>query len=483
MLNVYDELGIDPSEPTASIRERLARIKANDATRASRSDAAGEAARARISQIEELEASFTDDTTRRAYDQGLRAAPAVETASGPDWLQLAWAYYAQEDFGPAEVAARKAREADKDNPDVWVVSAWIALVPITRHPLMSDESWMSAKINARARNQSMSVELLVDSAKKFADEAYTPFGSSAAGDVAHVRGVCFYFLEEFPRAIQSYTSALEATEDPATLGELYLRIALAAEQEKDIDQVLVALENWIRVTQDLSDVTMLQRALQSWCMFSRSYWYLVENKSMAAAFRSLLARVITCGLSESATSLLRGFCEHNIEISVIEQEKDSDKEQGEVLWKSFYEEWNRLCTNLDDFSRAGHGGYNDYTSLGSKPLSSYSTWLRPSESYNKGCGTLIREFEDPLREVKDASGSRPFFNGSGQRDKWDKAHQEYGSAQAILKAVSTFSQPALSAYDDYAKWSEQSKVRNTKRDERLLELRKLIEPLSDSGPR
>jgi len=315
-LNVYDELGIDPSEPTASIKDRLSRIKANDATRASRSDAAGEAARARISQIEEIEPSFIDDTSRQAYDQSLRSTPPVEKTSGPDWLQLAWAYYAQGDFGPAEVAARRAREADRDNPDVWVVSAWIALAPITRHPLASDESWddvlkrFQREDRTAANDPESALAALTDAAKKYADEAYTPFGSAAAGDVAHVRGVCFYFLKDLPRAIQSYKSALSTANNPLEKAELLLRMALAYEASKDPEQAVSSCET--ALSDEPGSIEPMQVPLES--LWSRLVVRLSEETplpSRSQEYGNWADRVRNGNMNTPAKDVLIGNCEAN----------------------------------------------------------------------------------------------------------------------------------------------------------------------------
>ena len=490
MLNVYDELGIDPSEPTASIRERLSRIKANDATRASRSDAAGEAARLRISQIEEVEPSFVDDTSRDAYDSALHTQATTATPTGPNWLQLAWSYYAQEDFGPAEVAARKARETDKDNPDVWVVSAWIALAPVTRHPLASDESWddvlkrFQRENRTAAHDPESALAALVESAKKYADEAYTPFGSAAAGDVAHVRGVCFYFQRDYPRAIQSYTNALETTEDPAAQGELYLRLTLAYETIGDVDQTLYASENLMRVTQDLSDPTMLNYGLRLWAKTVVGRPFLPEDE-LIQIYKASTDRAMTIGLRENVTDLLVGFCQQNLRqveehrqereeyqqaltrykekeddfIRVSKQHNDDLNKQA-ALWSAFYRGWSDLQTKL---SFQYTGSVENYDSMQIQPVPRLMNC--PPTPEDLGDWTPIQTLKDFAAQLEEISPNyyrRPMgILDPNKRIIWDMQQWNYEVAQKVLAKISSSSQPALHAFRKLTDWLQSTGIEST----------------------
>ncbi|GEM_PF-5746267 len=233
-VNLYDALGLDRGDSAAELSQRLERLRVGQATRARRGDAAGERARAQLALIDEAARVFADGDSKDRYDAKLRHDPPT----GPveiNWMQRVESYYLQEDFGAADIAVRKVPDADREGPAVWVLSAWIQLAPLTRSPLFSAEPWAASFDRFQQANHFVkdgsraALVAQVEQAKRHADEAFTldPLGKSA--DVFHVRGVCFYFLQDFDRAISNYRSALDLTSEPAEAAELCLRIALAHE--------------------------------------------------------------------------------------------------------------------------------------------------------------------------------------------------------------------------------------------------------------
>jgi tetratricopeptide (TPR) repeat protein len=304
LVNIYDSLGFDPSDPTETIRDGLAKRKARFATRRQREDAAGIEARRMYDLIEQVEGCFTSDAARMEYDRSLRATPAAAEPTGPNWLSLAWSYYAQEEFGPAEVAARKAREADRENPDAWVVSAWIELAPVTRHPLLSAEDRRAILRRERALAE------LAETAKKYADEAYTPFGTEAAADVAHVRGVCFYLLEDYDRAAQSFRAALASIDNPEERAELNLRLALSLTSVEENKGALEACEQGL-ATSDGVPEQLISSIERIWACSTISVSEAVTVDQRADAYAKHASHIRTAPIDPDCASRLAAVCDAN----------------------------------------------------------------------------------------------------------------------------------------------------------------------------
>jgi len=393
LVNFYDALGIDPSEPTESIRERLERIKVGQTSRAGRPDATGEKAREQLALISQAEPFFRDDDARDEYDRNLRTLPTEEGGT-PDWLQLAWSYYFQEDYGPAEVAARKAREADRENPSVWVVSAWIELAPVTRHPLLSDESWEGVLARFRKENRSAendpqsALTSLVESAKRYADEAYTPHGSEAAGDVAHVRGVCFYFLKDLPRAIQSYKTSLLAVEDPTERAELNLRTALAYEVAESSEQSLSACEGGLST--DTSVPPQLTDSLEM--LWSRTVIAMCEGTPLTArenAYNECKQRISASPVRSA--SILSQICDANAQRLAQYTSDQSAAAAARQRLSTAQQELSEVRSQWDRYSEdlSRRGGYHGLESPSMEVLKERKQQLSKSSSSHSGEITVV----------------------------------------------------------------------------------------------
>ncbi|MDR1265312.1 MAG: hypothetical protein LBK42_07050 [Propionibacteriaceae bacterium] len=342
IINFYDALGIDRSEPTANIRDRLERIEVGQATRAERDDAGGQRARDMLQLVRQAEPWFRDDAAREDYDRSLRAAPAADKPAKTDWLSRAWSYYFQRDFGAAEIAARKAREDDRDNPDTYVVSAWIELAPLTSHPLLSAESWdevlrrYQSSNRAAAHDPRSALAALAEAAKQYADEAYAIDDGSGAGDVLHVRGFCFYLLRDFPRAVQSYKSAATVTTDAVERAELALRTALAFEGQGQSDSIPAECEK------ALGGVDLpagLRQALEwVWSRGTVARCEAVPVESRKAAYDQA-ADAIAPGVAEASRRRLTDNCRRNEQrvadyqrAGELARKKNAARDRLEKIW-------------------------------------------------------------------------------------------------------------------------------------------------------
>jgi tetratricopeptide (TPR) repeat protein len=316
-INFYDALSLDRSDSTQTILSRIERIKAGQQSRAERPDAVGDAARAQLALIEQAERVFADDDARDAYDRSLAQAPAAPRQA-VDWLARAWSYYWQRDFGAAEVAARKAREDDRDNPDVYVVSAWIELAPVTAHPLTSDKSWRPVW------------DSLEEDAKRLADEAYALDESSP--DALHVRGACFYLLRDHARAVQTYRNALLAAPSPIETQELHLRIALAQEDAGDTERVRESCERAMTVA-----------ALPEATLAAERLWYRTvtadaERSPFAQrvdAYRNRLEQISASSANAQSKATLSQALEANIRrlnlLSEIQEESSRFRDRAQEM--------------------------------------------------------------------------------------------------------------------------------------------------------
>ncbi len=132
------------------------------------------------------------------YRRQLGAAPSSEDETKVDWVARAWNYYFSEDYGPASVSARKARQHDGDDPTAYVVSAWIEMA------------------DGDSRR-----------AEEYASEAYV---LDEQGDdtveVHEVRGATFIANEKYEKAISSLERALKRAPEPYK-PEIYARMAQA----------------------------------------------------------------------------------------------------------------------------------------------------------------------------------------------------------------------------------------------------------------
>lgn len=185
VVDYYRELHLDRGYSIQEINTKLKEQKQQWTQRASLAGSRGNQARELLALIDQAFEVFKDENSRERYERTLRASSS-DNDEGVDWVARAWTYYFAKDYGPATVAARKARESNPTDPTAFVVSAWIAL----------------------AEDQ-------FDRAEDYASEAFVldELGEDTF-DVHRVRGATFYLQHKYERAYESLKRALSrATEE------------------------------------------------------------------------------------------------------------------------------------------------------------------------------------------------------------------------------------------------------------------------------
>lgn len=216
-VNFYDELDLNPDDSAARLLEHLEQQRLGWLSRAGRSGEQGARARQRLLLIEQAQAAFTDDDARAFYDNHLsreREQGQNTTSEQIDWQDRAWSYYYMGDFGAAEVAARKAREAAPNDPMPYVVSTWVAL----------------------AENDTTN-------ARQFADEAFVLGGNKEnTVDVNHARAATYKHLEDTDRARHSINQAINSADSPALPVLLTFRASLCQKKSKHLEALIDYLQ-------------------------------------------------------------------------------------------------------------------------------------------------------------------------------------------------------------------------------------------------
>lgn len=223
-VNYYTEFHLDKDDSLEAIRKSLAVSKAQWGQRAALPGTRGDEARAQLALVAEAERAFSDDDARLAYDRSLRQAPTSEDEASVNWVNRAWTYYFVRDYGPAKVAARKARQHDADDPTAYVASAWIEL---------AESEWKTAK--------------------GYADEAFVldELGNDTF-DVHKVRGVTFYFADLYDKSIESFERALAKAPD-VMRADIYRRMSYTYRRMTRYDDALKSVLKGLEVRNLVED--------------------------------------------------------------------------------------------------------------------------------------------------------------------------------------------------------------------------------------
>ena len=209
VVNFYTELGLDRTWAVDQLQAKLQKLKLHWGRRASLAGKHGDEARERLSVIESALNTFSDEDAKERYDYRLRHADSVVSDDEVNWVARAWTYYFAEDYDAAAVAARKARERGSSDPAAYVVSAWIELA-----------------------------QYHTERALEYASEAYVlDENGDNAFEVQEVRGVVFYAMEKYNRAIEAFKKALTLAE-PTQMSEVYLRIVRTYMKGRNFDGAL-----------------------------------------------------------------------------------------------------------------------------------------------------------------------------------------------------------------------------------------------------
>lgn len=209
VVNFYTELGLDRTWDVDQLQAKLQKLKLHWGRRASLAGKHGDEARERLSVIESALNTFSDEDAKERYDYRLRHTDSVVSDDEVNWVARAWTYYFAEDYDAAAVAARKARERGSSDPAAYVVSAWIELA-----------------------------QYQAERALEYASEAYVlDENGDNAFEVQEVRGVVFYAMKKYNRAIEAFKKALTLAE-PTQVSEVYLRIVRTYMKDYNFDGAL-----------------------------------------------------------------------------------------------------------------------------------------------------------------------------------------------------------------------------------------------------
>ena len=108
VVDYYRELHLDRGYSIQEINTKLKEQKQQWTQRASLAGSRGNQARELLALIDQAFEVFKDEDSRERYERSLRTGSS-DNDEGVDWVARAWTYYFAKDYGPATVAARKAR--------------------------------------------------------------------------------------------------------------------------------------------------------------------------------------------------------------------------------------------------------------------------------------------------------------------------------------------------------------------------------------
>jgi len=244
VVNYYEEFALHREDPTQKLLKDLKKVQRQWRTLGVRSGREGEEANKKLRLIEKAFQVFQSDESRHAYDESLKQHPKdIKSEKKTDWINESWKYYFVGDNGPAKIAATKARSAENENPQCYVVSAWVELA----------EAWGSDAEKRQTYRK----------AKEFADESYVlDLEKEYVADVNFARGVCFLAIGQHTNAIECFLRALQEA-NPFTFCDIAWRAAISytilKQYDKAIDICLIAL----KVGAEIEDDILLHKVYQS----------------------------------------------------------------------------------------------------------------------------------------------------------------------------------------------------------------------------
>ena len=244
VVDYYEEFAIHREDPTHKLLKDLKRVQRQWRTLGLQSGRSSKEANEKLRLIEEALHIFQSDESRHAYDESLKQRPKnIKPEKKTDWINESWKYYYVGDNGPAKIAATKARTAENDNPQCYVVSAWVELA----------EAWGSDREKRQTYRK----------AKEYADESYVlDLEKEYVADVNFARGVCFAAIGQHTNAIECFLRALQEA-NPFTFCDIAWRAAISytilREYDKAVDICLIAL----KVGAEIDDDILLHKVYQS----------------------------------------------------------------------------------------------------------------------------------------------------------------------------------------------------------------------------
>ena len=244
VVDYYEEFALHREDSTQKLLKDLKKVQRQWRTLGVRSGREGKEAKEKLRLIEKALQAFQSDESRHTYDESLKQSPqAIKTEKKTDWINESWKYYFVGDNGPAKIAATKARSAENDNPQCYVVSAWVELA----------DAWGSDREKRQTYRK----------AKEYADESYVlDLEKEYVADVNFARGVCFAAIGQHTNAIECFLRALQEA-NPFTFCDIAWRAAISytilREYDKAVDICLIAL----KVGAEIDDDILLHKVYQS----------------------------------------------------------------------------------------------------------------------------------------------------------------------------------------------------------------------------
>ena len=300
VVDYYRELGLDNGCSIESIQAQIQELKKAWGQRASLAGKRGDEARKTLMLIDSALEVFKDDKSREHYERSLRASSS-DNDEGVDWVARAWTYYFAKDYGPATVAARKAREGNPTDPTAFVVSAWIELA-----------------------------EERLDSAENFASEAYVldELGDDTV-DVHRVRGATFGMKGKFERAVEAFKRALSRATDEYK-ADICWRLAYC---ELKLDRTSDAMSSCLLGIEKDADGSNLEALLEN--AHYATMIYSTDGKTWEEKVRRAqehLTRVKNANIPEGVKRLLIQEREKLIEALTIESEVAALEKKIDDAW-------------------------------------------------------------------------------------------------------------------------------------------------------
>ena len=190
----YQEFGLKRKQPTDQLRQDVERVQRQWRQRASLSGNKGAEASEKLRLLADAALVFQDDASREAYDQALLSQP-VEDSAPIDWIAEARKYYFVDDDDAARAAASKARAAHGNDPQSYVISAWIELRE-------------GSRVNGKKEQRNH-----YKRARDHASNAYIlDTREENVADVNYVRGEAFRLLGKHKKAVENFERAFEVVE-------------------------------------------------------------------------------------------------------------------------------------------------------------------------------------------------------------------------------------------------------------------------------
>ena len=242
-LDYYQEFGFKRKESTNQLRQDIERVRRQWRQLAVLSGNKGAEASEKLRLLADAALVFQDDASRETYDQTLLSQP-VDDSAPIDWIAEARKYYFVDDDDAARAAASKARAVHGNDPQSYVISAWIEL----REGSRANGKKEQRNHYKRARDHASNAYILDTREENVAD-------------VNYVRGEAFRLLGKHKKAVENYERAFEAVE-AGVPSDMAWRAAYSYVGIDDCDAAIELCLEALRHNDDLDAETMeyVQRA-------------------------------------------------------------------------------------------------------------------------------------------------------------------------------------------------------------------------------